>query len=217
MVLLRTDRVAFRGRAERTAYLAAAFGQALRGRVLDIGCDRRVLASLRPDLDYVGLDTHSDAEVCMDLEAADRLPFEDGEFDCVVCADVLEHLDGLHRVFCEAVRVSRRFLLLSLPNCWAGARRPIERGKGSIAHYGLPVDAPADRHKWFFSLSEARSFVLGSAARHRLAVRELRACEKPRAAVLRALRRLRYPSHERYLNRYAHTLCALLEKEPSAI
>ena len=56
------------------------------------------------------------------------------------------------------MRVSRGCIILSLPNNWANARRPIARGRGAIGHYGLPLEPPVDRHKWFFSLAEARQF-----------------------------------------------------------
>jgi SAM-dependent methyltransferase len=37
----------------------------------------------------------------------DALPFGDGEFDCIVCIDVLEHLDGDQRLLGELRRVLR--------------------------------------------------------------------------------------------------------------
>jgi len=37
-------------------------------------------------------------------------------------------------------------------------RRPIEKGRGTFAFYGLPAQKPQDRHKWFFGLSEAWEF-----------------------------------------------------------
>ena len=130
-------------------------GLYLRGKVLDVGCDEGHLRGLVPGLDYTGIDVGGSPDVLVDLEAAERLPFPDRAFDTVVCSDVLEHLDSLHRVFGEMVRVSRRWLVISLPNNWTNARRPIERGAGSFAFYGLPADKPVDRHKWFFSLEDA--------------------------------------------------------------
>ena len=43
---------------------------------------------------------------------------------------------SLHRVFAELVRVSRHRILISLPNCWTAARKPLVRGRGSIGHAG---------------------------------------------------------------------------------
>jgi len=129
-----------------------------------------------------------------------------------VCSDVLEHIDNLHAMFGELVRVCRRQLIISLPNNWANARKPIERGLGTFSFYGLPVDPPPDRHKWFFNLSEAAHFLTEQAKRRGLTVRECFANEKPRVGLARMARHLLYPAHERYLNRYAHTVWVVLEK-----
>ena len=42
------------------------------------------------------------------LTDACTLPFKTGQFDAVVCADVLEHLDGYERAFAEMSRVCRK-------------------------------------------------------------------------------------------------------------
>ena len=45
-----------------------------------------------------------------------------------------------------------------MPNCWRDARIKIQKGKGSFAHYGLPLNKPNDRHKWFFNSDDAINF-----------------------------------------------------------
>ena len=207
-----SDLVQFREREDRLKYLARTFGPLLHGRVLDVGCDARHLKRLLPQLDYVGIDIAGDPDMVIDLEKVPSLPFGDREFDLVICSEVLEHLDNLHHTFGELVRVARSRLLVSLPNCWAAARLPLRRGIGSIGHYGLPPLRPQDRHKWFFSASEAIAFGQAQAARHGLRLVEARACERPRPGLLRALRRVAHPSRERYLNRYAHTLWMSFER-----
>lgn len=209
---MRVEYVSFPGRPGRASYIATRFRRFLKGSVLDVGCGKATLRDLLPDVDYIGLDIDGDPDITLDLERADALPFDDGSFDCVVCADVLEHLDNLHHVLGELVRVAGGHIIISLPNNWANARRPIARGKGSIGHYGLPADPSRDRHKWFFGLSEAIAFVRAQQGRHGLAIVELHVTEKPRPWLVRGVRRLRYPSRERYLNRYARTLWAVLEK-----
>jgi SAM-dependent methyltransferase len=216
MTSLVIDYAQHHSRAERTRYLAGIFAPYISGRVLDVGCDQKVLKQLRPDLDYVGIDIGGNPDLHIDLETVEHLPFADREFDIVVCADVLEHLDNLHHVFGELVRVSRRFILISLPNCWSAARQPVARGKGHIGHYGLPAVPRPDRHKWFFSLTQARDFAAAAAAQHHLEIVSLRVREKPRLAVVRWLRRLRYPRRERYLNRYASTLWVVFERSVRA-
>jgi SAM-dependent methyltransferase len=201
----------FNHRLDRSRFIASHLAKYLSGSVLDVGCDEAHLKTLLPDVAYTGIDIGGKPDLRIDLEAAERLPFEDQAFDTVLCSDVLEHLDNLHRVFGELVRVARRYLVISLPNNWTNARRPIERGKGSFAFYGLPAEKPQDRHKWFFGLSEARDFFYAQEGRFPIRVVECFANEKQRAAAVSALRRLRYPGM-RYLNRYAHTLWAVYER-----
>ncbi|MFN0242950.1 MAG: class I SAM-dependent methyltransferase [Planctomycetota bacterium] len=212
MQLDAVDLVSFPERADRVRYMASTFPNVIRGRVLDVGCDVRVLKQLRPDLDYVGIDIGGDPDLKIDLETIERLPFVDRDFDAVLCSEVLEHLDNLHHVFGELVRVSRKHVLISLPNCWTAARRPVARGSGAIGHYGLPTERPPDRHKWFFSLQEASEFASGMADAHGLSIVTMRASEKPRPGLVRALRRLSHPDRDRYLNLFAHTLWVLFER-----
>ena len=208
---LRKAFVLFGERTDRPRFLAERFSAALSGNVLDVGCDRAVLRGFVGPERYVGIDLSPEADVRQDLMANGRLPFEDRSFDSVVCSDVLEHLENLHQVFDELVRVARTHLLVSLPNNWNSARMRLARGHGSIAHYGLPLEPPVDRHRWFFSLTEAEAFFRGQAQRHRLAIEELLALEKPRPSWVRGARAL-VRGGERYLNLYAHTLVCLYRR-----
>ncbi|MBM3883359.1 MAG: class I SAM-dependent methyltransferase [Verrucomicrobia bacterium] len=207
---MKVEYIAFTERAVRSRFIAQRFKAYLQGRILDVGCDQAVLKTLLPACDYLGIDVAGQPDRVVNLEHIDRLPFDSASFDCVVCADVLEHLDNLHQVFDELVRVARRYLILSLPNNWANARRAIARGRGHVGHYGLPPEPPLDRHKWFFSLEEAHAFFEGQARRHRLGVCESLATEKPRAKLIRVARRVVHASQMRYLNRFAHTLWTVL-------
>jgi len=199
-------------RADRIAYVARRYAERLQGRVLDVGCDEATLRNLIPGSDYTGVDVGGSPDIRLNLDLAERLPFEDGQFDCVLAVDVLEHLEHLHRMFEELVRVSRSRVILSLPNNWANARRPLQRGKGRIGHYGLPTEPPPDRHRWFFSFEEALEFLRAKERAGELRIAEMHAVEKPRPLPVRWLRRLRYPVQMRYLNRYATALWAVLEK-----
>ena len=202
----------FTQRLDRSRFIAAHFGRYLSGAVLDVGCDEGHLRQLVPGIRYTGIDVGGHPDIVVDLEQTERLPFDDRAFNSVVCSDVLEHLDSLHRVFAELVRVTDKWLVISLPNNWTNARRAIERGKGSFAFYGLPAERPRDRHKWFFGLTEARDFLYAQESRFPIRVVECFANEKPRAAWVVALRRLRYLSRWRYLNRYAHTIWVVFER-----
>ena len=135
----------------------------------------------------------------------------------MVCSDVLEHVDSLHEVFGELVRVAKVYLIISLPNNWANARRAIERGRGAVGHYGLPADPPADRHKWFFSLTEALDFARAQERKYPITIVDRCVTEKSRPLPVRVFRRLLYPSRECYWNRYAHTLWVVFGKEGVAV
>lgn len=45
-----------------------------------------------------------------------NLKFKDDSFDCVLCMEVLEHLDDPVKALAELKRVTKRYLLLSVPN-----------------------------------------------------------------------------------------------------
>ena len=208
---MNVDLRSFGRRADRTQYALEHFGAYIKGRVLDVGCDEAVLRKLAPELDYTGVDIGGAPDVKLDLEKTSHLPFADKSFDCVLCADVLEHLDNLHTIFEELIRVSRRWVIISWPNSWLAARVPIHRGRGSFKFYGLPPDRPADRHKWFFCYSDARKFVWEHAKRKGVTVVAERSTQKPKFFLIRWLRQLRYPAQDRYLNRYCHTYWSVLD------
>ena len=212
---MKVEYASFGDRRVRSEFIVAKFRHLLVGNILDVGCDESHLKKLLPDIRYVGVDIAGNPDVKLNMEKIERLPFEDGSFDCVVCTDVLEHLDNLHFIFGELVRVAKKHLIVSLPNNWTNARLPLERGIGSFDKYGLPVEPPRDRHKWFFGLTEAVDFLEGQERKYPFSIREMLVTEKSRPAIVRMVRRVRYPSQERYLNRYANTLWVVMEKEPS--
>lgn len=133
--------------------------------MLDVGADEGLLGRCLPtDVNYVGigLGGSNSNVIPYDLEQL-PLPFESDSFDCVVCSDVLEHLENMHAVFDDLCRLSNRHVLLSLPNplqcvyrCMQGNPHSPER---YTKFYGLPPEREADRHRWFFTPSEARRFV----------------------------------------------------------
>lgn len=201
----------FSVRQFRPQFVLDQFPEIFSSTVLDIGSDAGVIkAHLGPEK-VTGVDLNPAADITINLDEVEQLPFEDGQFKTVLCLDVLEHLENLHRIMAEAVRVSSRWVLISLPNPWASARLRIARGKGSIVHYGLPLEPTQDRHRWFFSCGEALDFLVGM-QNDDLNVRSLMTVEKPVPAYLRWFRRFVYFDPLRYRNRYIHTVICLFEK-----
>jgi len=208
---LKTEYITFPQRLDRSRYVRDRFKDYLVDSVLDVGCFEAPLRGLLSGVGYTGVDFAGQPDILLNLDRCEHLPFLDDAFQCVICIEVLEHLDNLHRMFDELVRVSRRHVIVSLPNCWSDARVKIERGKGSFLHYGLPAQPPPDRHRWFFSLSQARDFFNAKAEEKDLAVVDMFITEKPRNALIRWLRHLRHPG-ERYSNRYSQTLWVVFGK-----
>lgn len=63
------------------------------------------------------------------------LPYKNSSFDLVICTEVLEHLDDPKKGLSELIRVSNKYLLLTVPNePWFTIQR-ILRGK-NLLHLG---------------------------------------------------------------------------------
>lgn len=205
--------VRFRVRADRPTFIGHRFGHHLKGKVLDVGCDEAVLRKMLGDR-YSGVGMTNESRFRVDLEKEGRLPFDDGSWDTVLCLDVLEHLNNLHQMCEEIFRIAKETIILSLPNCWSGARRSLAKGSGSIWHYGLPTSPPPDRHKWFFNTEDACKF-LGEQAikRPSIEIMELVALENHRPLINRIWRRIKHPSRRNYLNLYPNTVVCVYRKK----
>jgi SAM-dependent methyltransferase len=156
----------YTNRIERAEFIAKTFSDYLGRSVLDVGCWEKDLKNFLPSRvkKYIGVDVAGKPDINCNLENQD-LPFPDDSFDCVVCTDVLEHLDGLHRVFKETIRTSREYIIVSLPNNWQLLKNILFRKNNVnlLKYYGLPTLKPEDRHKWFFNISESTNFFITNA------------------------------------------------------
>jgi SAM-dependent methyltransferase len=160
---------AYLDRPGRNRFLAEQFPRELTGSVLNVGGGghRHLASSLPSGARYTEIDVSGAPDVRIDLERELPLPFEDRAFDTVICTDALEHLDNLHAVFAEMCRVSSSAVIVSLPNTWPGILANFFAGRGdSGKFYGLPLTRPDDRHKWFFSFTEAENFLANAGTPH---------------------------------------------------
>ena len=160
-------------RNETGKFLAAfrVYPEIWSGLVLDIGCRSGHLKTLFANgkVRYCGLDLFPPADIIATIES--RLPFRDSKFDATVVLDVLEHTDNIYEAFNEICRVTRKYILISMPNGFdIKSRIKFLLGKRIAAKYGLPMDPPKDRHRWIFSIKEARRFVQARAERNKFEV-----------------------------------------------
>jgi SAM-dependent methyltransferase len=84
-----------RARARRHVRFFALTRLQAGARVLDVGCGELGLRALEPGLDITGLDLYERPGYPGEFvraDAAERIPFADGDFDLVYCSSVIEHV-----------------------------------------------------------------------------------------------------------------------------
>lgn len=191
---------------QKARAIVRAYPAIWHGTVLDVGCRSRELeAALRLSgrtVRYVGVDIDPSAEVVADL--GERLPFDDGSAEVVAACDVLEHTDDIHEALSELCRVAREHIVITLPNCYeVRVRLKHLCGQSVGGKYGLPTTPPPDRHRWFFSLDEARTFLRDAGRANGWRVSDERALIGPRRNHIG-------PAVRRWPNLFCQTYLALL-------
>jgi SAM-dependent methyltransferase len=94
------------------------------GAVVDVGCGDGLVTNqlLDSGFDVTGVDIAEEAlrhvRAPTLVAPSENLPFADGEFDCVVASNLLEHLPrgAFEQTLAELGRVTARYLVLSVPN-----------------------------------------------------------------------------------------------------
>ncbi|NBC17868.1 MAG: methyltransferase domain-containing protein [Bacteroidetes bacterium] len=147
--------------------LCAMLDRAAPQTVLDAGCgegfvtDR--LARHDADLTLTGIDLsegaiayarkHFGHQAQFVVGSIFELPFEDDQFDAVVCSEVLEHLDTPGRAVEELRRVARGHVLITVP------REPYFQWLNDVGQWlGL---SPDPGHVNFWSKADFQAFVEG--------------------------------------------------------
>jgi len=218
----RTD-YTYTDRESKAKYVWLKYHPILRGHILDIGADTCYLKEYLPkDTEYLGIGLGEYVDQQVDLEK-EKIPFPDNSFDCVLCLDVLEHLDNIHEIFDDVCRVSRRYVIISLPNPWTDFYKMLCRGDyrpgQPMKFYGLPLEVPQDRHKWFFSGEEAEKFIIYRAEKNRMRILQVDRVgigsegNNMRGWLRRKARDILFRKDLNLNNLYAGRLWAVLEKE----
>lgn len=126
--------------------------------LLNVGCGENHLKNLLGD-SIVGVDIAGSPDYVIDLEEEVLAQFPDHSFDVVVCTEVLEHVSNFHALLDDLLRVAKKEVIISLPNCTSVDRLiTMARTHRTGKHYGLPPIPKQDRHKWFFSYEEILEF-----------------------------------------------------------
>jgi hypothetical protein len=211
----------YTGRDTKARYVWLKYQPILTGRILDVGADECYLRDYLPEgVEYwgIGLGGNPDQQVNLETE---KVPFPDNSFDCVLCLDVLEHIENTHEIFDHLCRVSRRYVIVSLPNPWASFYTMLVsrnyNQQVSLKYYGLPPERPIDRHKWFFSRDEAINFITYRAKKNQMQVLQIDDGPAQRRRLLGKLKafapRLLFWRNLHPNNFIVPTIWAVLEKE----
>ena len=164
----------FHDRKERSQWIVKKFQDKFyrEESVLDIGCYKKDIKRYLPKgIKYKGIDIEGEPDIILDLDKSVKLPIKDKEYDIIVCADVLEHLENIHEVFDEICRVTRKHIIITLPiptsifwryllNRYYSNNFEKSKSHGLFSkYYGLPLEKPVDRHRWFYNNKEAERFI----------------------------------------------------------
>ncbi|WP_160162738.1 class I SAM-dependent methyltransferase [Magnetococcus marinus] len=159
----------FHDRVSRAEYIWRKYTPLLQESVLDLGAWQCHLRHHVPaTAHYVGVDLdteHGNPDVVANLDHG-QVPFADNSFACVVCTDVLEHLESPHAMLDEMCRVSRAYVILSLPNPVGDFYHALCSGRPITMKYYALSKNQHDRHKWFFSLHDAQQLLEQKAQQH---------------------------------------------------
>ena len=166
----------YRNRQERSKWIAQRFSDFFieSQSFLDVGCWEKDLKKYVPsNSKYFGIDISGSPDKFINLDKIEKLPFNDKEFDLAICSDVLEHLENIHLIFDEILRVSNKYVIITLPTAthYRVLKKIITKKKylqteekrkefgKYLKFFGLPLEKPDDRHRWFFGLDEAIEFI----------------------------------------------------------
>lgn len=151
---------AFSGRSERYDFLRERYPEFFTSakKILDVGCDDNYLKQYLGEKVF-GIDIGGTPDQVVDLEKESLRFLKDKSFDLTICTEVLEHIDNLHEVFADILRVTDGTVIISLPNTISrGRMRKVLRSHRTGKFYGLPFEKPIDRHKWYMSYKEITEF-----------------------------------------------------------
>jgi hypothetical protein len=146
-------------REGRNKFIYSVYKDYLSKSVLNIGGggEKYLLKYINKKTNHFEIDKFGSPDLIFDLEKDDLNRIKTNEYETVVCTDVLEHIDNFHEVFDHILRIAKKDIIISLPNCYKIFISSINNPK-AFKHYGLPFGNPDHRHKWFFSFTDIENF-----------------------------------------------------------
>jgi 2-polyprenyl-3-methyl-5-hydroxy-6-metoxy-1,4-benzoquinol methylase len=168
-------KLTFKNREEKAHYVAQKYKSILQGKVLDVGPGECYIRNeLPPEVQYVGVGLSEYVDVKQDLEHGIGR-FVENAFDTVLCLDVLEHIDNLHPLFAELVRVSSKYIIISLPNNYKTVidNFLFTHTTAVPKYYKITPEFKKNRHRWFFGYIEALNFVKYQVKKYNLEILQL--------------------------------------------
>ena len=131
-----------------------------KGSLLDLGSRDQILKKfLSEKISYTGVDISTNTNNNIILDLNQKFNFNNESFDFVTALDVAEHLDDPKTFLRECVRVSKKKVLIVLPNISYYESRIRFLLKGNLgSKYHFSGDNKDDRHKWFTNFYLVKNF-----------------------------------------------------------
>jgi hypothetical protein len=104
-------------------------------------------------------------------------------------------------------------VIISLPNNWTSIFEYILTGKANLHYYGLPLEKPIDRHKWFFNYEDANDFIYGMAKKMDMNVIVCEPYHGPKGRILKKILPAVANNSNKVNNAIAMALWAVIEKK----
>lgn len=135
--------------------------------ILDVGCRDCKLKDYVADVveQYKGCDLFQNEANSVDyvLNFENGLPLDDNSFDCVTALDLIEHLDGFQEGLEESLRVTKKELVIMLPNVGHLLSRLkflfFEKISEKYSLNTSTCTKGSDRHRWLTIFSETNKYM----------------------------------------------------------
>ena len=128
--------------------------------LLDVGCRDCILQkSLSDNITYIGCDLYQNQDNSVSIVGdITSIEIESLSYDCVVALDLLEHVDDPYFLFDKLYNISRKYLIINLPNGYDLKSRMMFINGHLSEKYEFKVTNSLDRHRWIMGHNEIINF-----------------------------------------------------------